>query len=68
MKVALYARVSTGEQSTDNQIPVLERWARDRYFEVIACYIESESAWKAGHQKELARSVAGRLPQRQSKV
>jgi DNA invertase Pin-like site-specific DNA recombinase len=57
-KIVIYSRVSTNEQSTDNQVPVLEKWARDRGFEVVEVYQESESAWKAGHQKELSRLLA----------
>ena len=50
-----YARVSTGEQDTDNQIAQLLAWAESRGWVVIETYKENESAWKAGHQKELAR-------------
>ncbi len=53
MKAALYLRVSTTDQSTDNQFPVLEAWAKQRGFEVVATYSENESAWKSGHQAEL---------------
>jgi len=55
MKTALYMRVSTQEQSTDNQLPALENYARARGYEIVAIYQESESAWKAGHQAELKR-------------
>jgi len=55
MKAVIYSRVSTQDQSTDNQVPVLEAWAKQRGFEVVAVYEEGESAWKAGHQRELAR-------------
>lgn len=58
MKAVIYSRVSTTEQSTDNQTPVLEAWAKQRGFEVVGIYQEAESAWKAGHQKELARLLA----------
>lgn len=57
MKAAIYARCSTAEQSTDNQVPVLEAWARERGFEVVAVYRENESAWKQGHQTELAKLI-----------
>jgi len=53
----IYARVSTGQQDTDNQIAVLKEWAMQRNFEVIAVYTETESAWRDGHQQELARLV-----------
>jgi DNA invertase Pin-like site-specific DNA recombinase len=55
MKAVIYARVSTDEQCTDNQVNQLTSWAALRGWEVVATYQESESAWKAGHQAELAR-------------
>ena len=55
MKTAIYCRVSSSSQDTDNQVFVLEVWAKQRGFEVSKYYIEAESAWKAGHQKELAK-------------
>lgn len=58
MKAALYLRVSTTEQSTDNQLKALEAWAKQRGFEVVAVYSEKDSAWRNGHQAELKRLVA----------
>lgn len=55
MKAVIYARVSTEEQETDNQIDQLTSWVSSREWKVKAVYKENESAWKAGHQKELAR-------------
>jgi len=55
MRAVIYSRVSTQDQSTDNQVPVLEAWAKQRGYEVVDYYVESESAWKAGHQAELKR-------------
>ncbi len=57
MKAVIYARVSTDKQSTDNQTVALGKWAKERGFELVAIYRESESAWKAGHQAELARLI-----------
>jgi DNA invertase Pin-like site-specific DNA recombinase len=54
-RVVIYTRVSTDEQHKENQLPVLEEWAKNRGWEVIKVYQEDESAWKAGHQKELAQ-------------
>lgn len=54
-KAVIYSRVSTEEQDPENQILVLERWAKERGFEVVRIYRENESAWKAGHQHELAK-------------
>lgn len=53
--VALYLRVSTTEQSTDNQLLALQDYARGRGDDIVATYQENETAWKAGHQRELAR-------------
>ncbi len=55
MKAVLYLRVSTADQTTDNQLTVLKDWALSRGFEIVAVYKENESAWKAGHQVELKR-------------
>lgn len=65
MKAAIYARVSTDAQEAVNQIESILNWgiARDWYtredynYGRIPVYVEAESAWKAGHQKELARLV-----------
>lgn len=58
MKVCLYCRVSSGEQDTENQLRVLTGWANQRGFEIFKIYQEEESAWKAGHQKQLAALLA----------
>jgi len=58
MKVSLYTRVSTNQQDTANQAAVLTDWAKQRGFEVIRVYKEEESAWKNGHQRELANLIA----------
>jgi DNA invertase Pin-like site-specific DNA recombinase len=62
MKAAIYARVSTSEQTPDNQIQALTSWADSRGYQIVATYQESESAWRDGHQRELAqlRQEAGR--------
>jgi len=57
MKACIYSRVSTSEQEIQNQSLVLAEWAKQRGFEVVATYEEQESAWKAGHQRELAKLV-----------
>jgi len=56
-RAVIYARVSTGQQDADNQTAVLKEWAVQRGFEVVGVYMETESAWRDGHQKELARLV-----------
>ena len=55
MKAALYLRVSTPEQEIENQERILLEWASQRGFTITNIYREQESAWKQGHQKELAR-------------
>ncbi len=55
VKAAAYLRVSTSEQSTDNQLPAIEQYCQSRGYELVAVYQENESAWKDGHQKELSR-------------
>jgi len=58
MKVCIYSRVSTGEQDTENQVMALTTWADQRGYEVIGVYQEEESAWRNGHQRELANLIA----------
>ena len=55
MRVAIYLRVSTVEQTAENQLPVLEKWVAGRGYELVEVYSENESAWHSGHQRELAR-------------
>ena len=57
MKAAVYTRVSTAEQTALNQEPVLVQWASSRGFTLAGIYTEADTAWRAGHQKELARLV-----------
>jgi len=58
VKCVIYARVSGKAQETANQIDILTSWAEQKDFEVVEIYQEQESAWKSGHQKELARLKA----------
>ena len=58
MKTALYLRVSTTDQTTDNQLPALETYAKNRSYEIVRIYEEEESAWKSGHQRELTNLIA----------
>ncbi|MFC2004815.1 recombinase family protein [Chloroflexota bacterium] len=57
MNVCLYIRVSTGMQDNTNQLAVLLEWANQRGYEVVKVYEEEESAWRNGHQKELANLI-----------
>jgi DNA invertase Pin-like site-specific DNA recombinase len=53
-RCVIYARVSTKEQETLNQVLALTTWAESKGYRVVKVYSESESGWKNGHQKELA--------------
>lgn len=56
MRAAIYARVSTDEQTELNQVNVLEKWAADRDWEVHDIYKDVGSAWqKKGDRLELNR-------------
>ena len=57
VKAALYLRVSTTEQETANQLPALQDYAKRLAFDIVELYSENETAWKAGHQAELARLI-----------
>lgn len=55
MNIAVYLRVSTDQQTVDNQRPEIKGYLL-RYPDArVTYYEENETAWKAGHQKELAR-------------
>ncbi len=58
MRVAAYLRVSTQEQTTANQSPAIEAWVKSRGHELVEVYQENESAWRNGHQRELARLLS----------
>lgn len=55
MSVAAYLRVSTDEQTIDNQLPAIEAYCINRGWQLESIYAESKSAWRNGHQKELSR-------------
>ncbi len=55
MKAVIYARVSTEEQTEQNQVDILLKWADAREFQIVEIYREQGSAWKAGHQPEWSR-------------
>ena len=57
MKAGLYLRVSTTKQEIANQMPALEDYAKRRGFEIVQVYSENETAWKNGHQAQLARLI-----------
>ena len=57
IKAAIYVRVSTDDQTYENQLPHLQDWAARRGMEVTGIYAENASAWHEGHQRELARLI-----------
>jgi DNA invertase Pin-like site-specific DNA recombinase len=57
MRAAIYARVSTAEQTTDNQLLQLRAYAAARGHEIVAEYCDQASGGKAD-RPELARMMA----------
>lgn len=55
MNVACYVRVSTDEQTTENQLQPIKDYCAARWWPEPEIYAENESAWRQGHQSELAR-------------
>jgi len=58
VNVAAYLRVSTGEQSAENQLPAITAYCETQGWQlegIYYIYTESESAWRAGHQRELSK-------------
>lgn len=60
MKAAIYARVSTAEQSTDNQLPDLEALASRRGFDIVRVFSENVSAVKARPEFDVMIAAAHR--------
>jgi putative DNA-invertase from lambdoid prophage Rac len=53
-RCAIWARVSTDEQDTRNQVAELRQWAEHRGLEISAEYIlEGTSAWNGKHREQL---------------
>jgi len=58
-RCAIWARVSTDEQDSGNQIPELRQWAVRRGLQVAAEYVLDRAfAWKGEHREQLARALA----------
>jgi len=59
-KAAGYIRVSGNGQDASNQLPSIFAWCESRGFDRprVEIFQETESAWKVGHQRELARILA----------
>ena len=58
-RCAIWARVSTDEQESGNQLAELRQWAARRGLEVAAEYVlDGASAWKAEHREQLGQALA----------
>ena len=61
-RVALWCRVSTDEQTTDNQLTMLRKMAERRGWTIVTEYVLIESAWNGKHRAQLAEAMqAARL-------
>lgn len=56
-RAAIWARVSTSEQETSNQVEVLTAYAERRGFEVVRVWRLEESAWNGRHRQALDEVV-----------
>src|SRR3972149_6265918 len=54
-RTAAYIRVSTDQQTAENQLPSILDYCKSHWWPEPEVYAENESAWKAGHQAELAK-------------
>jgi putative DNA-invertase from lambdoid prophage Rac len=57
MKAAIWARVSTTDQETENQVRQLRGMAERRGLEVVEVYFVEASAWKGKHRAQLDLAV-----------
>jgi DNA invertase Pin-like site-specific DNA recombinase len=57
-RAALYLRVSTQQQHSENQLEPLQQFCKERGFEVVKVYAENGSAWTEGHQPQWKRLIA----------
>ena len=58
-RCGIWARVSTDDQETGNQLAELRQWAARRGLDVAAEYvIDGASAWKGEHRERLAAALA----------
>lgn len=57
-RTAIYTRVSTDEQTAENQEQALRRWAEGRGWDVSDVYSDTGSAFQNADQRELRRLLA----------
>jgi putative DNA-invertase from lambdoid prophage Rac len=59
MKAAIWARVSTDDHDTGNQLAELLAWAQRRGLEIVHEYVlDGASAWKGQHRDQLGLALA----------
>lgn len=49
VKCAIWARVSTADQATANQLLILRAWAERRGLEIVTELVTEDSAWQSGN-------------------
>jgi DNA invertase Pin-like site-specific DNA recombinase len=54
---AVWYRVSTGHQDSDNQVPNVEQFAAHHCYEITGTYTVSDSAWKNGGGAEYKKTL-----------
>jgi DNA invertase Pin-like site-specific DNA recombinase len=57
-KIAAYIRVSTDQQTAENQETILRKWAIDRGWDLVEIYSDTGSAFQHTDQKHLKRLLA----------
>ena len=55
MNIVAYIRVSTSDQVVENQLQAILDYCKAQRWPEPQIYAETESAWRAGHQRELSR-------------
>ena len=55
MNVAAYIRVSTSDQTAENQLPAILDYCKAHWWPEPEIYAENESAWRSGRQVELSK-------------
>ena len=56
-KAAIWARVSTCEHETENQLAVLREFARNRGLWIVREYVLEESAFNGKHRAQLNQAL-----------
>jgi DNA invertase Pin-like site-specific DNA recombinase len=54
---AVWLRVSTGHQDSDNQVPDVEQFAAHHGYQIVQTYTISDSAWKNGGGAEYKKAL-----------